>query len=144
MTLQEKETILDPNMDMNKDMDFLRGSRGISYWFSTVSDVPRDLFKKYVAGKRFLDIGCGDGRIIRLAMICGARKYHGVEIDGKFIQASSMQRWIKKCDFRVVDPSLYDVIYYFLGSVEKTPPEGKGEPELIEHLKNFEGTLILY
>ena len=141
---QEEDTILDPAMDLTRDMDFVKGSKGISYWFSTIKDIPKELFRKHVRGKLFLDIGCGDGRILALAMICGAKRFHGVEIDGKFIQGSSMQRHIKNCDFRQVDISQYNCIYYFLGSVEKTPPEGTGEPELVEYLKNFRGDLIIY
>ena len=133
-----KGTQIDPEMDMTEDMDFLKGSRGISYFFTTVSDISRDLFKKYVKGKNFLDIGCGDGRILRLAMICGAKKYRGIEIDEKFIKSSNMQRCIKKGDFLDLDFNIYDVLYYFLGS------DSKSETKLFEKLKDFKGIFILY
>lgn len=129
---------IDPEMDMTKDMDLIEGSKGISYWFTTISDIPKDLFRQYVKGKNFLDIGCGDGRIISLAMIYGAKKYRGIEIDEKFIRSSNMQRYIKKGDFCEINLNDYDVLYYFLNS------DSKGEPELIENLKKFEGVLILY
>lgn len=135
---------LDPEMDMTKDMDFVKGSKGIAWWFTALGDIPRDFFRKYVQGKSFLDIGCGDGRILTLAMTCGAKKYHGVELDEDLIKKSNMQRHIKKCDFRKVDLLPYHCIYYFLGSTEKTPPAGEGEPDFIEHIKNFEGVLIVY
>jgi len=136
--------VIDPKMDMTKDMDFIKGSRGITYWFTEIRDIPRDLFKKYVRGKNFLDIGAGDGRVLRLAVSCGAKKSRGSEIDKKFVESSSMQRWIKICDFKEVDPKNFDVIYYFLGSTQEVLTGRDGEPEVIEYLKNFEGTLILY
>ncbi len=129
---------IDPEMDMTKDMDFLTGSRGISYFFTSIEDIPKDLFKRYVKGKNFLDIGCGDGRIISLAMLCGAKKYRGIEIDEQFIKSSTMQRFIKRGDLCEIDLSNYNVLYYFLGS------DLKSEPELIENLKKFEGVLIVY
>ncbi len=135
---------IDPEMDMTRDMDFVKGSIGIAWWFTRMKDFPREFFKKYVKGKHFLDIGCGDGRMITLAMMCGARKYHGVEIDGELIQKASMQRYIKKCDFREINLSLYNCVYYFLGSTEQVPPESKGELEFIEYIKNLEGILIIY
>ena len=140
----EKMMKIDPEMDMTKDMELIKGSKGIFYWFTTLKDIPKELFGKYVKGKRFLDIGCGDGRMITMAMMYGAKKYAGVELDEKFIKSSPMRRYIKKGDFRDIDFSNYDVLYYFLGGVENIPLDHKGEPELIECLKKFEGALIVY
>jgi len=131
------KTQIDPEMNMTLDMDLLSGSMGIAYWFTTISDIPREFFAKYVKDKRFLDLGCGDGRVVSLAMRCGARA-SGIEIDEKFIQKSNMQRYIKKGDLCSIDLSKYEVLYYFLGSY------GKGELILIENLKNFEGVLMIY
>lgn len=129
---------IDPQMDMTRDMDLVKGSKGISYWFTSMEDIPIELFKKYVKGHYFLDLGCGDGRMIRLAMICKAKKFFGIELDEKFIQASTMQRHIKRGDFCEIDLGNYDVLYYYLGS------KHDGEEGLFENLKNFEGILMLY
>lgn len=138
------EILIDSEMDMTKDMDLIKGSTGISYWFTTLKDIPKELFEKYVKGNNFLDIGCGDGRMITMAMMYGAKKYAGVELDEKFIKSSTMERYIKKEDFRNIEFNQYNVIYYFLGGVENIPLDYKGEPELIECLKKFEGILLLY
>ena len=82
--------------------------------------------------------------MITMAMMYGAKKYAGVELDEKFIKSSTMRRYIIKEDFRNIDFSRYDVLYYFLGGVENIPLDHKGEPELIKCLKNFEGILLLY
>ena len=76
--------------------------------------------------------------------MCGAKRFHGVELDKKFIKGSNMRRHIKHCDFRQVDIGQYNCVYYFLGSVEKTPPEGIGEPDFVKYLIKFEGYLIIY
>ena len=114
---------IDPEMDMTEDLDLLKGSRGIKYFMTDLDDLPKDLFKKYVQGKNFLDIGCGDGRVISLAMQCGAKKYRGVEIDEKFINGARMQRFIHKCDFKDIKFDSFDVLYYFLSSDEKSEAE---------------------
>ena len=138
------EIQIDSEMDMKKDMDFLKDSKGVVWIFTNSEDIPKDFFRKYVTGKSFLDIGCGDGRIIMKAMMCGAKKYNGVEINEEFIKSSNMKRYIKKGNYKEIDPNNYEVIYYFLGSTEKIPLDGEGEPEFINYIKNFEGTLILY
>jgi|GEM_PF-6651236 len=135
---------IDPKMDMTQDIDLVKDSKGVSWWFTDLKDINRELFKKYVQRHKFLDIGCGDGRIVSLAMSCGARRYQGVEIEDKFIQSSSMQRHIKNQDYREVNLTAYDVLFYFLGSTESIPPKGEGEPEFVENLKDFKGTLIVY
>ncbi|KKL86017.1 hypothetical protein LCGC14_1949000, partial [marine sediment metagenome] len=48
----EKMMKIDPEMDMTKDMDLIKGSTGIFYWFTTLKDIPKELFGKYVKGKR--------------------------------------------------------------------------------------------
>ena len=139
-----KRILIDPEMDNTQDMDNIKGSKGIYYLFTNLSDLQKDFFRKYVTGKSFFDIGCGDGRIILKAMMCGAKKYSGVEIDGEFIKSSNMKRYIKKGNYKEINPNNYEVIYYFLGSTEKIPLDGEGELEFINYIKNFEGTLILY
>ncbi len=129
---------IDPKMDMTRDMDLVEGSKGISYWFTTLADIPEDFFAKYVKGKRFIDLGCGDGRIVWLARRCGALKYRGIEIDESFIRKAAFHRYMKKGDFHDIDFNNYDVLYYFLFSdVDK-------ELELVERLKNFDGVIIVY
>ena len=66
------DTQLDPDMDMTPDMDLVKGESGISYWFTNLDDFPKNIFTKYTFGKSFLDIGCGDGRMVRLARMSGA------------------------------------------------------------------------
>ena len=135
---------IDPKMGSLKDMELLKDSKGISWVLSNLESVPKNFFKKYVENKYFLDIGSGDGRVVFLAMKCGAKKYHGIEIEEKFIQKSIFKRFIKKCDYRKIDLNRYDVLYYFLGSMEEIPPKNEGEPEFVNYVKNFEGILIIY
>ena len=138
------DTQLDPDMDMTPDMDLVKGESGISYWFTNLDDFPKNIFTKYTFGKSFLDIGCGDGRMVRLARMSGASKYRGIDVDGSFFIDSSIKRYLKQADFRDVDLTRFNVLYYFLGSVEKIPLDKKGEPEFMEFIKNFKGVLILY
>lgn len=129
---------LDPEMDRTIDMDLVKGSRGISYWFTTISDIPRDFFIKYIKGKRFIDLGCGDGRVVFLAMRCGASTFRGIEIDEELIKKSNMRRYIKKGDFHDIDFNKYDVLYHYLFS------DSKREFDIIEKLKDFKGYFIIY
>lgn len=132
------DTQLDLRMDMTPDMDLVKGSRGVSYWFTKMDDLPKNLFIKYVHGKDFLDIGCGDGRMVKLARKSGASKYQGIDIDEGFFKDASIQRYLTKADFRNVDLTRFQVLYYFLGS------ETSNELDLMKSLEKFEGVLILY
>ncbi len=129
---------IDSEMDMTLDMDLIKGSGGSVYWFTTISDIPKEFFTKYVKGRRFLDLGCGDGRVVSLAMRCGARVFRGIDFDEKLIQKSNMLRYIKKGNFHNIDLNVYDVLYYFLLS------DSKRELELISKFKNFQGVIIVY
>lgn len=130
-------------MDNTRDMDLVYGSRGMSMWMTDIKDIPEDLFKQYVRGKSFLDLGAGDGRILSLAMRCGAKKFKGIEIDDLFLKTSPMQRHMKKLNFYYSNPSEFEVLYYYLGSFE-VPVKNQGEPDFVEHLKDFVGTVIVY
>lgn len=136
--MQKEKVLVDSEMDMTLDMDMVKGSGGSVYWFTEMSDIPREFFIKYVENKSFLDLGCGDGRVVSLAMRCGARVFRGIDNDNKFLKNSNMRRYIKKGNFLDVELNQYDVLYYFLLS------DFKNELKLIEKLKNFQGIIIVY
>ncbi len=134
----EGKKIVDSEMDMTLDMDLVKGAGGSVYWFTTISDIPKQFFSNYVKDKRFLDLGCGDGRVVAHALRCGAKVFRGIDNDDTFLKKSSMQRYIKKGNFLDIEFNQYDVLYYFLLS------DNKNELKLIKRLKDFQGIIIVY
>ena len=95
-------------------------------------------FTKHVTGK-FIDIGCGDGRVVMLSKEISDRGL-GIEINEDLYEVASTiigDGYIELGNFFDLDFSKYDTIYYYLlGSND--------EERLIEKLNvEFNGTLIL-
>lgn len=134
-----KEKQLDSEMDMSLDLDLLKGDDGVSYFMTDTSDLNRDFFKKYVSGKKFLDVGSGDGRIVLLALSCGANSF-GIELNKNFVKMSKCLRRIKRGNFLDIDFSKYNCLFYTLRSNVNEDIDF----ELIEKWRDFEGTLIIY
>jgi cyclopropane fatty-acyl-phospholipid synthase-like methyltransferase len=104
-----------------------------------VKYLPGEFFSKYVKGKKFLDIGSGDGRIVTHAILCGANAF-GVELYDEMIRKCVFKRRIKKCNFLDVDFNNYEVLFYYVGSNAKDFNYFR----LIKKLESFKGIFILY
>lgn len=74
----------------------------------------RPVFEQYVAGKSFLDIGSGNGKIVELALQCGARSAAGAEGDPTLFAQSVCREHILYRDFFDLDFSGYEVLFYVL------------------------------
>ena len=126
------------DMDMTPDLDLIKGSKGLGFFMTKIVDIPKEFFSKYVKDKHFLDLGCGDGRVVAHALRCGAKTFRGVDFDKKLIQSTSMQRYLKLGNLHDINFNMYDVLYYYLLS------DNERQPELIVKLKNYEGIIIVY
>ena len=73
----------------------------------------KEAFEKYCPNKMFLDIGSGSGRVLGLAWRKGAT-IRGVEIEKEFYKNSDFQNWVTHGDYKDVDFSIYDILYYFM------------------------------
>lgn len=131
--------ILDKEMDLTRDLDLMEGDDGVGYFMTDVNDLPREFFKKYVAKRKFLDIGSGDGRIVMHAFTSGADAY-GIDYNRNFVKHSALVRRIKFGDFLNVDYSKYTALFYAL----RSNVDADLDFELIKKFHNFEGILITY
>ena len=110
-------------------------SHGI-LWFSTTQDLV-NVFEEFLPGKSFLDLGSGNGEVVKLADKFTSHA-HGIEIEKGLFSKTEMKEKIIFDNFFNHDFSKWDVIYYFLKG-------SKHELELILKLNDeFEGILIIY
>lgn len=126
------------HLPSNFDGDFIahpeKEDRG--YILCETSDLT-DIFSKYLRGRKFVDLGAGDGRVVMKAMVYGAIAY-GIEIHKEYIDKSQAKRKMLHADMFKCDWSKYDIIFYYSNSsfneqvMEKLQRECQGK------------TLILY
>lgn len=126
-------------MDMTPDLDMMNDSKGNGYFMTDVADLPKEFFSKYVKGKKFVDIGAGDGRIVLHAHRCGANAF-GIELDDEMIKRCILKRKIKKADFLEMTFERYEVLFFCIGN----SPKSRSDFIFANNLINFEGILIVY
>jgi len=113
----------DPHLQMKYLMTEEKAQKGLFY-----PSLLEDLLPAFVAevkpGRRFLDLGSGDGRVVFLAAVLGAEA-RGVEFDGAVhaIALDARQRLreivpekradLRRGDFYREDPGRFDVLFYF-------------------------------
>lgn len=124
---------------MTPDLDLMKDSGGNWFFMTDTKDLPVDWFSSYVKGKRFCDVGAGDGRIVLHAQRCGANAF-GIEIDKGMIQKCILKRKIKKGDFLTTNFNNYEVLFYCIGNSAAENSDSK----FVENLEEFSGTLIVY
>lgn len=96
-----------------------------------------EAFEKYCPSKMFLDVGSGNGQVLRLAWENSA-SVRGVEIDKEFYETTAFKRWVSNTHFNKMDFSIYNIIYYFMKGVDC-------EDELAEKLnKEAREKIIIY
>jgi hypothetical protein len=114
---------LDPRLQMKYLMTEEKAQKGLFY-----PSLLEDLLPAFVAevkpGRRFLDLGSGDGRVVFLAAVLGAQA-KGVEFDGAVhaIALDARKRLhelvpekradLRRGDFYREDPKQFDVLFYF-------------------------------
>lgn len=72
-------------------------------------------FSNYVTGRTFIDLGSGDGRVVRLARQYGANAV-GLELDGSLTEHNEFSI---RGDFMHIELRPYDVVYYYLMGCKK-------------------------
>lgn len=88
-------------------------------------------------GKRLLDLGSGDGRVVKLALDMGVNAY-GVEIEQELYDKSALQHRIHLGSIFEMDFSRYDFLYYYLNGCNR-------EQDLFKKIsKEFRGVMIIY
>lgn len=132
-------TVIDPEMDMTQDEVLIMDTTGTSYFMTDTSKIDAKFFGKYVRGKKFIDLGSGDGRIVSFALQCGANAF-GIEQDPKFVKMSAIPRRIKQGDFMSVDFTKYDVVFYALASNKNHDLDY----DLLQNLQHLKGTLMIW
>jgi len=96
-----------------------------------------DSFSDHLPGKKFLDLGSGDGKVVELALAY-TEKARGVEINQSLYDNSKVKNFITFGNMFSIDFSAEEVLYYYLKG-------SNHELELIQKLnKEFHGTLIIY
>ena len=106
------------------------------YCPSVLEDL-EECFEKYCPVKMFLDIGSGTGRVLGLAWRKGAT-IRGVEIEDDFYKHTDFQNWVTHGNYKDIDFSIYDIIYYFMKGI-------KDEDELAKKInKEARGIVIIY
>ena len=97
----------------------------------------KEVFSKYLKGRRFLDVGSGLGQVVKFALNYTTDST-GIEYERPFIDCTCISANILHEDFFKHDFSQYNVLYYYIF--------GTGdEKKLIEKIKKeFKGILIIY
>lgn len=114
---------LDPQLQMKYLMTEEKAQKGLFY-----PSLLEELLPAFVAevrpGRRFLDLGSGDGRVVFLAAVLGAQA-KGVEFDGALHAIALDARLrlldvvpekradLRRGDFYHEDPGHFDVLFYF-------------------------------
>ena len=110
-------------------------SHGI-FWASELNYL-KDVFSKFLQGKLFLDLGSGDGKVVKFAYNF-SNYVNGVEIDKKLYEDSEVKNWIMNDNLFNINFKSYDILYYYLKG-------SKHELELIQKLnEEFKDYLIIY
>lgn len=107
----------------------MKTSHGIYKKSDIGSLVP--VFKKYVGGKKFLDLGAGSGEVVALAYAFGAEAF-GYEADIHILNT----RFCGMVDFFEADWNKYDVVYYYIF--------GSDDEKVRQKLKEFNGIAIIH
>lgn len=113
-------------------------------FFPTVLQDILPMLERYVTpGKRFLDLGSGDGRVVFLANLLGADA-HGIEYEKRLVEASlraqsAISDLVDPARIRFINGDFfespwsdYDVIFYFNAS---TPETDRFHRKLVSELK---------
>jgi len=123
---------------MSKNRDVTKGI----FYPSLLQDILPALARHIRPGSKFLDLGSGDGRVVFLAGLLGAKAY-GIEYEKNLVEISqkagksledlidSKRIHLIQGDFFLQSWSDYDVIFYFdRGSSDRERLEGKIAAEL--------------